>query len=219
MTLNNIVWNDDESLDGYKLSKMVDNDNFNYSLVMKAPKGYLASLNLATISPKTLISSSDNFTLGELNVYNKNIEFPTNSDDTNITRYYKVCISDIEVNHNTHDSTSVPSGGINFNVPNPSAFVLTFTASLGGSVIATNEFISIMRPAKQRRTDAPADIRPLSTRFWRSQAGEFIIPSDKTGFTLQVQVRRVGGVNASTASFTLISGIIWIEDAGSGVAI
>jgi hypothetical protein len=204
----NVTWNTNEPLTGYKLDKMVANDNLNYSLVNKSPKGQLANLDIASItqSNRTLnLTTTDGSgnptykTLGSFYVYNK-------SNVIN-KRYYKLCVSDITINDtNLSEATS--------GIPPHKNFIMLFKIihPLNLEVLLQTEWCSNFRPVRSAS--------PYSTNFWRSQPFEFLFSPmfEETfieDFLVEVQIRKRV---ASHNTFTLISGNIWAEDAGANLS-
>jgi hypothetical protein len=220
VTFQNIVWNDNDSIDGYKFSKMVENDNLNYALVSKSSKGFLAGVNIADVSSANRSFKSDvsPFTvaanLATVNVYNKNLPLQEKNGQL-IKRYYKVCISDMTVRmRNVSSSTGNPTtnntvdgSGTSIFTQRPRGFMIR--ALLNGEPVV--DFLSTLRPG--RRSASPE----TSTAFWRSQAGEFLIPLEYItayDFVLKFELFNAVLETSPTLHFQLENGSIWIEDAG-----
>jgi hypothetical protein len=209
MTFNNVLWNSNDSLDGYKLQKMIINDNNNYQFLSKSSMGYLNDIELSTLTQttRTLNTNATFKLLSTLNINKKGI---SNS------RYYKVNIGDITIAD--PEVNDLVSGA-----PRDTGFVLRFEFyNENSQLVSTTEFLSTLKPARNivqifAQTVDPNTVSAntnSSPVFWRSQAGEFVWQSSLNSFSVQIHgsvlVARTG-----LPAFQLANGRIWIEDVGA----
>lgn len=244
MSFNNIVWNSKEAVDGYKLNKMINNDNINYQLAIKAPKGLLGAVDLSTLSSasRTLSSAATNININNfgvtgqaltsLSIYNKNLPTQKRLDNTTVQRYYKFNISDLTVDDDPLQNESLPfnaltnpyinqdRSSIDFVTqnsaqrPNDRGFLFRFYISGYNITTFRFDFLSTIKPARHNLSSN------VSVRFWRTQSGEFIVPLPVTRFNVNIEVAKyyqstTGGGASSNRAFRLTTGVIWIEDVGS----
>lgn len=217
MSFQNVTWNENESITSQKIQKMIDNDQLNYSLLARAPRGYLAGVNIEDLA-------SANRTLNQTSsqVSKTLLSFSLNSKDTKLNanefyrnRYLKVCVSEINMSDAT--TTDRFTSGAFINRPNQRAFSFIFRFIRSGyvaelpSVIAT----AVAKPA--RFTTSGVN----SPSVYRTQAFEFIYPiifEPSEGIRFQVDMKKIlGSVTTQSSTnntYTLTSGNIWIEDVG-----
>lgn len=215
MSFSNVVWNKNESLDGYKLNKMINNDNINYNLSLKAPKGTLATFNIESlsISDRFIDESATTKSLTDLYVYNKNLPSLKKADNTNLKRYYKICISDVTIKDT---STRLLSSGLSANFPLDRGFFFVFEIfdESQEAAIETTKFGTTLRPG--RSVAGLSVSAAASPTFWRSQAGEFIVPLEAQAFRVAISIEKYANTQSNNgAGYSIENGRIWVEDAGS----
>lgn len=226
MSFHNVIWNKNEAVDGYKLNKMINNDNINYQLALKAPKGVLASLDIATLSStdRTIAAASTEEVMTTVYVYNKNLPFQKKSDETYLKRFYKICISDLTIDDNPSGTVGATgsSGLIRDllgSLPADRGFFLKFVITssspptpAGQSGTITTVFGTTLRPG--RHVSGLASTAAASPRYWRTQAGEFIVPLVAQAFTMVISIVKYDNSNNPQRSYQIDNGRIWVEDAG-----
>lgn len=213
MGFHNIVWNKNENLDGYKLNKMINNDNINYNLALKAPKGLLSSLDIESLSEstRTIGTTAASKVLGNIYVYNKNLPVLKRQDDSIFKRYYKFCISDLTIRD---EGTSVEANASSPFYPMDRGFWLAFQIKNKNGVevsALSTRFGTTLKPG--RSTTSATTVS--SPTFWRSQAGEFIIPFEEHSFVVTITLEKyLNSRTPNDGGYTLLDGRIWIEDIG-----
>jgi hypothetical protein len=221
MTFENVIWNDQESLDGYKVQRMIANDNVNYNLSVKSPKGLLACINFSQIPEERRtfrIQNASTFqTIERLTIYNKNVPKQYVSSKTNLVltarRYYRVCISDLVLTASSPNSNSIsPSSSFardDLNgIPRDRQIILKFEG--GGDAV---EYFSSGRPAFINNTAGAANAQIR----WPVQNAEFILaPLNTQDFELVISGRYNGYLTqfSGQPKFAIERGLIWVEDAG-----
>jgi len=213
---SNIVWNKNENLDGYKLNKMINNDNINYQLAIKAPKGLLFSLDFESLSTasRTMPEVGTSKFITSFNVYHKNLPYLKNENDLYLKRYYKISLNDMTIDDaGTHDLSG------NFTMDRGFFFVFTITPDetttpnfgVNGAAITTR-FGTTLKPG---RYVAPFSGASAAPRYWRTQAGEFIVPMVAHNFKVEISMEKYPNSNSPVnGDYKIENGKIWIEDIG-----
>ena len=165
MTIKNVSWNKDDQLSDSKFQKMIDNDNYNYSLATTAPRGLLFVHNFPTVSEFTEVPGTPEN--AEVTLINNALILGKIIDESD--RLIKVCISDCTIN-DEYNASSRRSVLFDFN----------FKTTSGTSV---------------KRVDFFSEFRPFtSSSFqanWRTQAVEFLVAAPGPDFQLLVTARQL----------------------------
>jgi hypothetical protein len=195
MTFKNVSWNKNDQLSDAKFQKMIDNDDYNYSLARKSPRGLLFVYNFPQTSPGLIqVSSNTNTTVpvfSSIKIFGKNIDLSH--------RMIKVCISDCTINDTSVGSTPVSS-----------------RKSLLYNFNFQNENLSYFK-----EIDVFSEFRPFNGSLfqgnWRTQGIEFLVQSpgfsSNPDFLVSCSVRKIE-TEVSTSVFSITYGTISLYDVG-----
>lgn len=222
MSFQNVTWNENDALTSAKVQKMIDNDELNFHLCSLAPLGYLGGINIEDLdsSARTLNQTAVDAAklLLKFNIHNKTARLNLNSFYTQ--RFVKICVSEIRISDPTSTDrwTTTPFT----NLPNQRIFQMVFKFNRPEEVSRLNPVETVYSVAKPSRYTTSGVNSPTN---WRTQAFEFLYPLDfnfaSEDFELQIDIYKapdsVTPVASSNNTYTLISGNIWVEDAGANI--
>lgn len=219
MSFQNVAWNENDALLSSKIQKMIDNDKLNYHLCSLAPLGYLSGVNIEDIPSASRTLNQTNATVAKIllkfDIHNKNAKLDLNSSYS--TRFLKFCSSDIRISDPT--TTDRATSG-NF-LPNQRLFRWEFFINrpAGLQFLPPVKLFSIAKPSRYTTSGANAPAN------WTTQAFEFLYPinfrNESEKFELQIDLYKdtasVTPGSTTNNTYTLVSGNLWVEDAGARI--
>jgi hypothetical protein len=203
MTFQNTAWGKDEQLAASKIQKMINNDNYNYDLIKRSPRGLLYSYTFPSTGLNLVVNSSNPTGLtsfiNNVNIFGKNFN--------NSARLVKISLSDCTFVNNVAGNND---RGVVFKFTHTNPVVEIPPESVGTPGIFEEEI------------EVVSDFNPVTTLSKqvnsRTQAFEFIIRPNWPNFifSADVRVRQRATTTPAQGTYQITFGQVAIYDMGAG---